>query len=285
MRRAARRRRRFPQRVEVIVGGLMVATVALLSVVVPILSPHDPSAFVAEPLQSPSADHPFGTDTYGRDVLTRVFAAGRLDLIIATVGVAVPLLVGSLIGTFVAVSRMRWLDAVTMRVVDAIMAFPFVILVLALVLILGSEESLGPMPAGLPALFMAVFITGWAVYARLARAETLSLRQRDYIAAARLLGYSETRIVVRHLFPTVFRTTATYAVADAILIVIVTASLPFLGAGVQPPTPEWGSIMFEGRYVLTTAWWICLFPGAALALTGIGISLVADALVSEHGES
>jgi peptide/nickel transport system permease protein len=282
--RRAGRRRLLPRNVALAAGGGLLALIAILSIVVPIVSPHDTDSFVAAPYLAPSSAHPFGTDSFGRDVFVRVFAAGRLDLLIAVIGVGVPLVVGTLIGTSVAASRRRWIDTIAMRLIDAIMAFPFVILVLALVLVFGTERSLGPMPAGLPSLFVAIFVTSWAIYARLARAETLSLRQRDYIAATRLLGYSQARIVGRHLLPTVLRTTATYAVADAILIVVVTASLPFLGAGVQPPTPEWGSIMYEGRSVLSTAWWITVMPGIVLALTGVGISLIADALVSSRDE-
>jgi peptide/nickel transport system permease protein len=256
-----------------------VALIVGLCVLVPIFSPHDPTAFVGSPFEPPSRSHPFGTDAYGRDVFVRVFEGGRLDLMVAAVGVAVPLAVGTVIGSIVAASKMRWLDVIAMRLVDAIMAFPFVILVLTLVLVLGPDAGWGVLPAGLPALFAAIFVTSWAVYARLARAEAMSLRQRDYIAAARLLGFSEPRIVMRHLLPSVVRTTGTYAVSDAITIIMVTASLPFLGAGVQPPTPEWGSIMFEGRLVLTSAWWISVFPGLVLALTGIGVSLIADARV------
>lgn len=280
---AARRRsgpRLLPRRSALVVGAGLLVAIAVLSIVVPFLSPYDTGEFVAAPLQAPSGAHPFGTDSFGRDVFVRVFAAGRLDLAIAVIGVSVPLLIGTVVGTFVAASRRRWLDVVVMRLIDSIIAFPFVILVLALVLVIGSDRSLGPLPAGLPALFASIFATSWAIYARLARAETLSLRQRDYIAAARLLGYSEMRIVTRHLLPSVLRTTATYAVSDAILIIIVAASLPFLGAGVQPPAPEWGSIMYEGRSVLESAWWITILPGIVLALTGIGISLVADALVA-----
>ena len=148
-----------------------------------------------------------------------------------------------------------------MRLVDAIIAFPGVILILALVVVIGPNRTLGPLPAGLPSLFAALFAAGWALYARLARGEVLALRNRDFVTATRLLGYSNTRIVTRHLLPTVIRTTATYAVADAILVIITTASLAFLGAGVQPPTAEWGAIMYEGRSVLATAWWVSTMPG------------------------
>ncbi len=271
---------RLGRRRSLVVGVALLGIVIALCLVVPPLSPYSPDAFVAAPYLSPSWSHPFGTDTYGRDLLVRVFVAGRLDLVVAAVGVAVPLVVGTLIGTLVGGASRRWPDVVVMRIVDAIVAFPFVILVLTLVVVFGVDRTLGPLPAGLPSLFIAVFLTSWALYARLARAQTLALKNREFIAAARLLGFSHARIVRRHLLPTVFKTTATYAVSDAILLIIVTASLPFLGAGVQPPTPEWGAIMYEGRTVIETSWWITVCPGIALAITGLGASLIADALVA-----
>lgn len=263
-----------------IVGCVLLGLIVVLSIVVPLVSPYATDAFVASPLESPSWSHPFGTDAFGRDVMTRTFAAGRVDLFVAAVGVAVPLVMGTLIGVVSGAARRRWVDTALMRLVDAILAFPFIILVLALVVVIGPTRKIGPLPAGLPSLFVAVFATSWAVYARLARGQVLSLRQREFVVAARLLGYSKWRIVRRHLMPNVFATTATYAVSDVVLIIVLTASLPFLGAGVQPPAPEWGSIMFEGGSLLATAPWISLAPGVMLALTGLAVSLIARALLA-----
>jgi peptide/nickel transport system permease protein len=264
------------RRLAVVVGVAILATVTSLSIVVPLVSP-SPDTFVATPFEPPSWSHPFGTDTFGRDVFVRTWAAGRIDLFVATVGVLSSLLFGTTIGVLAASARSRYWEAVLMRVVDSIIAFPFVVLVLALVLVFGATAEYGPLPAGLPALLLAIFIFDWALYARLARAQTLVLRTSDFVVAASILGFSSARIVRRHLLPHVFRVTGAYAVGDAIIILIATASLPFLGAGVQPPTPEWGSMMYEGRTVLATAWWITIIPGLVLALTGIGLSLVADA--------
>ena len=131
----------------------------------------------------------------------------------------------------------------------------------------------------MPSLLIAIFVWNWAIYARLARAQTLVLRTRDFITAVRLAGYSQLRIVLRHLMPQVFRAAAAYGVTDAMIVLITTAGLPFLGAGVQPPTPEWGAIMYEGRTYLAFAWWITILPGAVLALTGIGLSLLGDSFL------
>jgi peptide/nickel transport system permease protein len=268
----------------VIAGGVILALVATLSIVVPLVSA-PPDQFVSDPFRPPSWAHPFGTDTFGRDVFVRTWAAGRIDLFVAAAGVSSSLLVGTTVGVLAASARRRIWETALMRVVDSIIAFPFVVLVLALVLVFGATASYGPLPAGLPALLLAIFIFDWALYARLARAQTLVLRNRDFIVAASILGFSRWRILRRHLLPHVFRVTGTYAVGDAIIILIATASLPFLGAGVQPPTAEWGGMMYEGRTVLATAWWITVIPGMVLALTGVGLSLVADAaLSSEEGE-
>jgi peptide/nickel transport system permease protein len=268
---------------EVILGGLLLAAIALACLIVPAVSPYGTSDFVADPLQAPSWSHPFGTDTFGRDVFVRVFAGGRLDLLIVVGAVSVPFILGTVLGTTVATLGYRWIDVVLTRTIDAIVAFPFVIFILVLVVLFGADRSYGGLPPGVPAFFAAVWLVGWAVYARLARAEAMTLRERDYVVAARLLGYTNARIVRRHVIPFVFGTTLTYAVGDAVGIVAVAAALPFLGAGVQPPIPEWGSIMFEGRGVLETAWWVAVTPGAMAALTGIGFSLVADGLLVWRG--
>jgi peptide/nickel transport system permease protein len=259
-------------------GVGLIAAIVLLCIVVPLVWPYSTDELGA-PLQSPSFSHPFGTDAVGRDVFVRTFAGGRIDLGVAVAGVGTSLVVGTLIGILAGISA-RWVDGTVMRLVDAFIAFPFLILALMLVVVIGPDRSVAFLPTGLPATFVAIVAVGWAWYARLARGEALSLRSRDYVVAARLLGFSTPRIVLRHLLPSVVRVTGTYAVGDAILAVIVVASLAFLGAGVQPPTPEWGSLMFEGRGYLGSAWWITVFPGVILALTGIALSLVADALLA-----
>jgi peptide/nickel transport system permease protein len=278
--RVSAMRRRFGSRTALVVGSAMFATVVLLCIVVPLVSPYGTEELVAPPYEAPSWSHPFGTDSVGRDLFVRVFAAGRIDLLVAAVAIGFALLFGSAVGMLAGFARMRWIDSTLMRIVDAIIAFPFVVLILALVVLIGPDRTIGPAPAGLPATMFAFFIAGWAYYARLARSQTLALRQQDYILAAGLLGFSRWRIMRRHLAPSVLRVTAVYAVGDAILIIIVVASLAFLGAGVQPPTPEWGSIMFEGRGYLETAWWITVIPGMVVAVTGLALSLVADSLLA-----
>jgi peptide/nickel transport system permease protein len=265
--------------------GVGIATlVALLCIIVPLVSPYSTTAFVAQPFLPPSWAHPFGTDDFGRDVFTRTFAAGRLDLALATFAIVVSCLGGTVLGVLSGATRLRWLDSLLMGFVDAVVAFPFIVLILALVVVFGSTQSFGPLPAGVPSLLVAILLTDWVIYARLGRAETLSLRQADFIVAARVAGCSPARVILRHLIPNVISVSAAYAVADGILVVIATASLPFLGAGVQPPAPEWGNMMFEGQAFLATSWWIALCPAAVLAVTGLGVMLAADALLSRKGD-
>ena len=177
---------------------------------------------------------------------------------------------------------MRWLAALATRFIDAVIAFPFIILALTLTLVIGNDRSFGPLPPGVPAVLVAVMAVNWTIFARLARAETLSLRSRDFILAARLLGYSRWRIQLRHLLPAVLRTTAAYAVNNAVLLIIITASLAFLGAGAQPPAAEWGALMYAGRTMLANAWWITILPGVVLALTALATSLIGDWLLTSR---
>ncbi len=271
--------RRLHGNAALIVGVAILGTVTLLSVVVPALT-QSPNALIGQPLQAPSGHHWFGLDAYGRDVWVRTWAAGRVDLIVAAIGSAASLVVGTTIGIVIGATHVRWVAALATRIIDAVIAFPFIILALTLTLVIGHDRSLGPLPPGIPAVLVAVVAVNWTIFARLARAETLSLRSRDFIVAARLLGYSKLRIQLRHLLPAVIRTTAAYAVNNAVMLIIVTASLAFLGAGAQPPAAEWGALMYAGRTVLANAWWITMLPGLVLASTALAISLIGDWLLT-----
>ncbi len=268
-----------PRRWGLICGVSMITAIVLACAVIPIVWPYGPDKIVAPALQAPSWSHPFGTDTIGRDVFLRTFAGGRIDILAATGAVLVASLIGSLVGITAAYSG-RWVDSVLMRIVDAVIAFPFMVLVLAIVLLFGPTTTFGPLPPGLPSLLFALIVTDWVIYARLGRAQTLTLRRREFVVAAQLLGYSSRRIIGRHLLPNVVGAIGAYAVADAVLQVVVIASLPFLGAGVQPPTAEWGAIMYGGSTVIATAWWVTILPGVILALTGVALSMVADTLLT-----
>jgi peptide/nickel transport system permease protein len=272
-------RRYFGARASMAVGLVLLSVVVLMCIFVPMFWSHDPGEFVAAAFQSPSLAHPFGTDAVGRDVFVRTFAGGRVDLVAAVITAGFALVVGTTIGTFSGATKRRWLDSTLMRIVDAVISFPLLILLLALVVVIGADRSIGPAPAGLAAAMIALMSVQWAIQARIARGQALSLRDSDFVTAARLSGLPQRSIIRRHIAPGVARITAAYAISDVVLVVVILASLPFLGAGVQPPNPEWGSIMYEGRGFLRQAWWITILPGAVLALTGLALSLVADALL------
>lgn len=257
-------------------GAVLLGTIVALCVLAPLVLTTSTTDFVGVPLSAPSPTHPFGTDAFGRDVFSRTLVGGRLDLGVAFIGVVVPLLMGTVIGIASGLVAGSLLDRVVMRTVDAILAFPFNILILALAVVLGQSTTFWFLPAGVPGILVALFLTSWSVYARIARGETLALRERDFLVAARVSGLSWWTIVRRHIFPNVLPATLTYALSDAVLVIGVIAALPFLGAGVQPPTPEWGSIIYDGRSVLSEAPWVCLGPGLFIVCTGIAVRLMGQ---------
>jgi len=228
---------------------------------------------LAHALQAPSLHHPFGTDTLGRDILTRVIYGGRIDLTFALVTTIIPFFFGALVGAL-AGYRGGWLDTVVNRFVDTVVAFPFIVLILAIVTIEGP---------GLTGAYVGVFAVGWALYARLTRGEMLVERQREYILAAQTLGYSTARIVLRHALPNVLRASIVFSMADIVLNILLLSSLSYLGLGVSPPTPEWGALVAEGQNVLLTAWWVATLPGLVIVLTGVGFSLIGDGIADRFG--
>lgn len=264
------------------VGVIGLSAIVAMCVFVPLISPYSPNEFVAEPFLAPSLAHPFGTDLVGRDVFVRVFAGGRVDLLAAAITTGFAFTVGTLMGTIAGASSKRWLSQLLMRIVDGLIALPIIVLLLALVAAIGADRDLGIAPPGLPAALLALMCVQWSLYARLANAQASTLREADFVVAARIAGLSETTILTRYILPGVARITRAYAVGDMVFVIIILSSLPFLGAGVQPPAAEWGSILYEGRGFLLQAWWITLLPGAVLALTGVCVSLIADSYMQEE---
>ncbi len=250
-------------------GVVILALILVLSVSVPLLSPNDPYGFVDQPLQPPSAAFLFGTDHLGRDLLVRVFAAARLDIALAILGVSVPIVIGTFIGTLAGTTRNRIAETVWDGLVNALTAFPEIILVLGIVAMVGAD---------IRGLLIAIWISRWAQYARIARAKSLALRDAEFVQAAQVLGYSKLRILIRHIMPNVFSEALAYALSDFIFIIVIIGGLSFLGLGVTPPTPEWGAMLAEGRLYLRTEPWLILFPGFFLSLTAIGVALLARGL-------
>lgn len=243
--------------------------VVVLCVLGPVVLGTDPKAQdFDQVLQAPSGAHPFGTDQFGRDVLVRTLAAGRIDLLIAFGLVGVALVVGTTLG-IVGGWFGGWVDGVISRVVDVALAFPFLVLVISIVAVRGP---------GVSSLFVAVSFVAWVFYARLTRGEVVIARRLDYMRAAQASGFSRRRIFLRHLLPNVVVQPLVYASSDLVYALLLGASVSFLGLGVQAPTPEWGQMVFEGKTFVTSQWWLAFFPGLAIVVTGVAFSLIGDGI-------
>ncbi|PYO22120.1 MAG: peptide ABC transporter permease [Candidatus Rokuibacteriota bacterium] len=213
-----------------------------------------------------SPGHPLGTDQLGRDLLARVLYGARLALFIGACTVAVTALVGGLLG-LIAGFVQRWPSTVIMRLADVQLSFPFILLALTINAIVG---------LGLRNIILSLSAAGWVVYARVVRGEVLSVTQRDYVQAAAALGVGRLRLLFRHVLPNVAPSIIVVASLQFSQFVVAEAAISFLGFGVQPPTPAWGSMLSESRDFLYVAWWLGAFPGAALALTALGVNLLGD---------
>ncbi|MBY5612769.1 ABC transporter permease [Rhizobium leguminosarum] len=262
-------RRFFGRRPMLVLSAGLLLFFVLLAIGAPIVAPYDPIMQNAEVrLQAPSLLHPFGTDNFGRDILSRVIWGARLDLQMALIGVIFPFVIGTTIGT-VAGFFGGIVDALFMRLVDIILAFPFLVLMLSIIAILGP---------GLGSFYIAMALVGWVSYARLIRAQMLVLKGSDYAVAAVSLGFSRPRIMFRHLLPNAIAGSIVFSMSDATLVLLSGAAVSYLGLGVQPPIAEWGVMVAEGQSFITTAWWITLFPGLSIVCLAFGFSMLGDAL-------
>ncbi|WP_413867370.1 ABC transporter permease [Albidovulum sp.] len=256
-------------------GGLAIlGGFVALALLAPLIAPFDPILQNPEAkLLPPSWAHPFGTDNFGRDVFSRVLWGARIDLQIAVLGVVFPFLIGTGAGT-VAGFFGGWVDAVLMRIIDVVLAFPFLVLMLSIIAILGP---------GLASFYIAMALVGWVSYARLIRAQILVLKSQDFAVAAASLGFSRLRIMFRHLLPNALAGSLVFVMSDAVLVLLNGASISYLGLGVQPPVAEWGVMVAEAQGFISQAWWITLFPGLAIVTLAFGFSLTGDALADLMG--
>ena len=251
------------------VGSVMLALLLGVAFVGPLLISHDPLAMdFSRALEAPSARYWFGTDDMGRDVFARVVAAAGVDLQIAVMCVLLPFLIGSAVG-LVSAYLGGMTDIVIMRIVDVFWAFPFYVLVIAIV------GSLGPSVAN---MYLAFTLVAWISFARIVRGEVLLVKNAEYVQAARVLGYSHARILLRHVLPNVIAPAIVFMMADVVLTILAVTALGFLGLGIQPPTPEWGVMISEGRNFIFDGWWGSLFPGLAIVYVGVTFSLLGEGL-------
>lgn len=246
----------------------------LLAVFAPLIAPYDPNAHnMAAILQPPGPGHWLGTDNFGRDVLSRIIFGARIDLLMGVVGVLLPFVIGVTLG-LVAGYYGGIVDIVLMRVLDVMLAFPWLVLLMAIIVVLGP---------GLTSFFIALALVGWVSFARLVRARVLVLRSADFVTAGRCLGYGPARLLWRHVLPNALAPAAVFAMSDVVLVILAGSAISYLGLGVQPPTAEWGLMIAEGQSFIFTAWWIAAFPGIALVLLALGFSLMADGLADLLG--
>ncbi len=268
------RRRAIPCQHALRAGIAIVGLWLFVALFAPWLAPFDPiTQDATSSLLAPGGVHLFGTDNFGRDIFSRVLWGARVDLQICFLGVIFPFALGTTLGALSGYLG-GVVDAAIMRVIDIVLAFPFLVLMLAIIAILGP---------GLGSFFIAMAMVGWVSYARLVRAQVLTLKQRDFIIAARSLGYSHTRILFRHLLPNAITGALVFSMSDCVLVLLNGAAVSYLGLGVQPPTAEWGVMVAEGQSFITTAWWITTFPGLAIVLLAMGFSLLADGLGDKLG--
>jgi peptide/nickel transport system permease protein len=253
-----------------LVAGLAILTVVVgLSLAAPLITPYSPiTQNLNDSLLGPSSSHLLGTDQLGRDTFTRLLYGMRLDLLIAFLAVLSPFLLGIVLGSLAGYFG-GWVDSVIMRLVDIVVAFPFYVLIIALVFVLGPGKG---------SIFIAITLVGWVAYARIIRGEILVAKRQDYITAARSGGLSNVRIMRRHLLPNVISQGFIYGMSDIVQDILAIVTLGYLGLGIPPPTADLGSMINDGQNFLSTHWQLTTIPGLAVVVVGLGLSLVGDGL-------
>ena len=250
-------------------GAVVLVLLAAVAVAAPWLAPHDPlQVNLPDALLPPSPTYPLGTDPLGRDVLSRLIYGARISLVVGFIAVGVAVSIGTAVGALAGYAG-GWLDAVLMRLVDTMLSVPTIFLLLAVIAVIGP---------GIEVIMAVIGLTSWMGVARLVRAELLSLKEREFVLAARVLGASSWRLITRHLLPNAMApvlVSATLGVGGAILTESV---LSYLGLGVQPPTPSWGNILNEGRIALGVAWWLTLSPGVCILVTVLAFNLLGEGI-------
>jgi peptide/nickel transport system permease protein len=256
------------------VGIALLAACAVAFVVIPVISPASSTA-IGVAMSPPTASHPFGTDELGRDVFARVFEAGRLDLAITVISVGFSLALGMLAGLVVSTVP-RLARELALRVIEAMIAIPYLVLAVGVCALLSRNQIVPGLPAGSVGVVIALVLAGWAPFAMLTISQVLAMRERESVVAARVLGYSYPRILLRHIAPAALRASVSFSATQAVWNIAILAGLALLGVGIQEPTPELGLMMQNGISLLPSAPWISLIPGAVILVLGIGFGLIAD---------
>jgi len=267
--------KRLARRRTALFGLTVVVVVLLAATLAPLISPFDPlEQDINQRLKEPGwrnaagQAHPLGTDHLGRDILARVIFGSRIALVVGLSAVLISGVLGMMIG-LVAGYFGGAVDDFFMRLADIQLAFPFILLAIAVIGVLGPS---------LRNIIIVIGVSSWVVYARVVRGEVLSIRERDFVQAAIALGSRDGRILVRHVLPNAFTPWLVVATLDMARVIVIESALSFLGLGVQPPTPTWGGMLADGRVYLSTAWWLATFPGLAILITVLGINLLGDGL-------
>jgi len=251
-------------------GLVLLGLIVAAAICAPLLTSADPiEQNLLNSLQPASPGHPLGFDQLGRDLYARLLYGARVDLQVGALAVLFPFVIGTTLGLLAGWFG-GWFDAVLMRIVDVVVAFPFFVLVIALVFALGPGTS---------SIYLAITLVGWVAYARIVRGEVLIAKEAEYALAARACGLPTWRILLRHLLPNVIVQAFVYSMSDIVLSILAIVTLGYLGLGVPPPTPDWGSMIAEGQQFILTKWQMAAVPGIAVVLTGLALALIADGLV------
>jgi peptide/nickel transport system permease protein len=264
-------RRRILRRVppSLIVGMGVVSLLVLIAIFGPLLAPYDPiNGDMTFSLDPPSPSHFLGTDLYGRDVFTRILYGSRIALSVGVGSVAASMVIGTILGMMAGYFS-NIIETIVMRVVDVVISFPYIVLVITVLAVLGS---------GLLPVAIAIIVVDWTTYARLMHSQVLSVREREFVLASTALGASPWWILRKQVLPNVVTPSLVYASLDVSQVILLMAALSFLGLGAQPPTPDWGYMINEGRTFIYAQWWISTFPGIAVMLTGLAFGLLGDGL-------
>ncbi len=252
-----------------IFGAIVVGSLTIVAIFAPHIAPHDPTEInITDALLSPSSEHIFGTDQLGRDVFSRMVYGARISLTIGFVAVGIAIFIGLIIGSIAGYYGGK-IDSILMRFVDIMLCFPSFFLILTLIALLEPNIMI---------IMIVIGVTGWMGTARLIRAEILSLKEREFIQASRVLGASDARIIIKHLIPNGIGPVMVNAILGIAAAILIESGLSFLGIGVQPPTPSWGNILIEGKATLGVCWWLMVFPGLAIFITVLGYNLLGEGL-------